>query len=139
MAAYEKIDTFNFNSHFYTWLYRIATNFALMKIRKHKNMPVSESDFEHHYEVPFEESAVSHFIKADDYLVNKELREKLEEAINQLPPIYKTVFILRDLEELSIKETAEILSITESNVKIRLKRARIFLKEYLEKVFADEV
>lgn len=138
ITAFEKLHTFNFQSHFYTWLYRIATNFALMRVRKNKNQPLSETDFEHQYEIPFNESFPSYQINADNLIINKELSKKLKEGIENLPPIYKTVFILRDLEGLSIKETSDILGITESNVKIRLKRARIFLKEFIEKAFSEE-
>lgn len=138
LTAYEKLHTFNFQSHFYTWLYRIATNYALMRIRKNKKGILTESDFERQYEVPFQESVYSPDLHAEQILINDELKKKLEEGINQLPPIYKAVFLLRDIEGLSIKETSEILGITESNVKIRLKRARIYLKEYLEKIFTEE-
>jgi RNA polymerase sigma-70 factor (ECF subfamily) len=139
LAAYEKLHTFNFQSHFYTWLYRIATNFALMRIRKNKNNVLSETDFEHQYEIPFQESLPSSTIwNPDKILLNEELKKRIEEGVRRLPPIYKTVFILRDIEGVSIKETSEILGISENNVKIRLKRARIYLKEYLEKIFSEK-
>ena len=64
-------------------------------------------------------------------MLNNEFRKHLDEAIDQLPEIYRSVFVLRDLENMSIKETSHILGITESNVKIRLKRARVYLREEL--------
>ncbi len=138
LTAYEKINSFNFKSKFYTWLYRIATNHALMKIRKNKKAPLSEHSFEKQYDIPFNESVRAIDFSAEKLLLNKELKKKLEAGIAELPEIYKAVFILRDIENLSIKETGMILGITESNVKIRLKRARIFLKEYIEKIFSEK-
>ena len=138
IAVFEKIKNFNFNSQFYTWLYRIATNFALMKIRKGKNSPFTESDFEKSFDGPFYDKVKTYDFNAEKILLNKELKSYLDIAITKLPEIYKTVFILRDIEELSIKETSTILGITESNVKIRLKRARIFLKEQLQQFFSEK-
>ncbi|MCK5077712.1 MAG: sigma-70 family RNA polymerase sigma factor [Calditrichia bacterium] len=138
LQAFQKIESFNFKSQFYTWLYRIATNFALMKIRKNKNVPVSESFFEKKNDFTFFDNTQSLDFNAEQITINKELKSKLDDAIAGLPQIYKAVFILRDIEGLSIKETGEILGISENNVKIRLKRARMYLKEYLVDVFSEK-
>ena len=137
LTAFEKIDSFNFKSKFYTWLYRIATNYAFMKIRKNKNAPLNESVFEGKNNFAFFENTKSLDFSAEQIIINKELKSKLDEAVAELPQIYKAVFILRDIEGLSIKETSEILDIAENNVKIRLKRARMFLKENLIDVFSE--
>jgi RNA polymerase sigma-70 factor (ECF subfamily) len=68
-----------------------------------------------------------------------EVQGVLDNAINALPEIYRTVFILRDLELLSIKETSKILGISEENVKIRLRRARLFLRDKLSDYFSERV
>jgi len=102
-----------------------------MKIRKNKNAPVSESIFENKKDFTFFDNTQSLDFNAEQITINKELKSKLDDAIAELPQIYKAVFILRDIENLSIKETGEILGISENNVKIRLKRARMYLKEYL--------
>ncbi|HHJ53010.1 MAG TPA: sigma-70 family RNA polymerase sigma factor, partial [Caldithrix abyssi] len=69
----------------------------------------------------------------------EEVKKKIDEAINKLSDIYRGVFILRDIEGLSIKETSEILQITEENVKIRLRRARQFLRDYLSDYFEERM
>lgn len=131
LAVYEKIDTFDGRSNFFTWLYRIATNFALMKLRKDKRTVYTDNDMEEQFDNP--EKVQLHEwqdLPLKDML-NNEFRKRLDTAIDRLPEIYRSVFILRDLEDLSIKETSKILNITESNVKIRLKRARLYLREEL--------
>ena len=70
---------------------------------------------------------------------DEEIKQKLNEAINKLSDIYRSVFVLRDIEGLSIKETSEILNITEENVKIRLRRARQFLRNYLSDYFEERL
>lgn len=131
LAAYEKLDTFDGRSNFFTWLYRIATNFALMKLRKDKRTVLTDQDMEAKFDNP---DALQLHEWRDlplQEMLSDEFKKHLDRAIEQLPEIYKSVFILRDLENLSIKETSQILNITESNVKIRLKRARVFLREHL--------
>ena len=70
---------------------------------------------------------------------DEEVKQKIDEAINKLSDIYRSVFVLRDIEGLSIKETSEILGITEENVKIRLRRARQFLRNYLSDYFEERL
>jgi RNA polymerase sigma-70 factor (ECF subfamily) len=72
-------------------------------------------------------------------VTNTEVKEKLDEAISSLSDIYRSVFILRDIEDLSIKETSAILNITEENVKIRLRRARQYLRDYLSGYFEERM
>lgn len=131
LAVYEKIDTFDGRSNFFTWLYRIATNFALMKLRKDKRTVYTDNDMEEQFDNP-EKIQLHEWqdLPLKDML-NNEFRKRLDTAIDRLPEIYRSVFVLRDLENLSIKETSKILNITESNVKIRLKRARLYLREEL--------
>jgi RNA polymerase sigma-70 factor (ECF subfamily) len=131
LAVYEKIDSFDGRSNFFTWLYRIATNFALMKLRKEKRTVYTDQDMEEHYDSP-EKIQIHEWqnLPLKDML-NEEFRKHLEHAIDRLPEIYRSVFLLRDMENMSIKETSKILGITESNVKIRLKRARVYLREEL--------
>ncbi len=72
-------------------------------------------------------------------LFDKETKKKLDLAINKLSDIYRSVFVLRDIEGLSIKETSAILNISEENVKIRLRRARQFLRDNLSDYFEERV
>jgi RNA polymerase sigma-70 factor (ECF subfamily) len=130
-AVYEKIDSFDGRSNFFTWLYRIATNFSLMKLRKDKRTIYTDKDMEEQFDNPDKVQIHEWRDLPLKDMLNDEFRKKLENAIDLLPEIYRSVFILRDLEEMSIKETSKILGITESNVKIRLKRARVYLREQL--------
>jgi len=131
IAVYQKIDSFDGRSNFFTWLYRIATNFALMKLRKGKRTIYTDQDMEDQFDDP-EKMQIHEWqdLPLQDML-NSEFRKHLDNAIDQLPEIYRSVFALRDLEDMSIKETSHILGISESNVKIRLKRARVYLREEL--------
>jgi RNA polymerase sigma-70 factor, ECF subfamily len=131
LAVYEKINSFDGRSNFFTWLYRIATNFALMKLRKEKRTVYTDQDMEEHYDNPgkIQIHEWQDFPLRD--MLNEEFRKHLDVAVDRLPEIYRSVFLLRDVENLSIKETSKILGITESNVKIRLKRARVYLRENL--------
>lgn len=139
LTVIEKIHTFDGRSSFFTWIYRIATNASLMRLRKKKVVFQQLND-----NPDFQESVESRvFIDwSQDPSVNvydEEVKKKIDEAINKLSDIYRGVFILRDIEGLSIKETSEILQITEENVKIRLRRARQFLRDYLSDYFEERM
>ncbi|RMF06267.1 MAG: sigma-70 family RNA polymerase sigma factor [Candidatus Neomarinimicrobiota bacterium] len=135
MILVQKLHTFSERSTLYTWLYRIATNVALGKLRQKKIVDdfvsVHDPDFEH----------VRGFDIKDwpDHLEEKideeEFRECLRKAMAVLPENYREVFVLRDLENLSTRETAKILDISEANVKVRLMRARLFLRDQLANHF----
>ncbi len=131
IKVYEKIDTFDGRSDFFTWLYRIATNLSLMKLRKNKRTVLSDEDIEQQFDRP-NSAEISEWQSLPlKNMLTEEFRKHLDEAVEALPEIYKSVFVLRDLESLSIKETSKILGITETNVKVRLKRARMYLREKL--------
>ncbi len=137
ITVIEKLHSFDGRSGFFTWVYRIATNASLMRLRKNKMVFQQLSD-----NPDFQESIESRvFIDwSEDPSLNiydQEVKKKLDEAINKLSDIYRSVFILRDIEGLSIKETSAILNITEENVKIRLRRARQFLRDYLSEYFEE--
>ncbi len=139
LTVIQKIDMFDGRSSFFTWIYRIATNTALMKLRKKKPQYIDLPD-----NPDFQESIESKvFIDwsqdASLNVQNAEVKKLLYEAIDELSEIYKTVFVLRDIEQLSIKETSKILNITEENVKIRLRRARQHLRDKLSEYFSERV
>lgn len=133
-AVFEKIHTFNEQSDLFTWIYRIATNFALMKIRQGKRVSVVENELDF-YDTNENVSIQAPSIYPEQVVLNKELKEELDKALNRIPEMYRAIFILRDLENISTAETAEILDISESNVKVRLRRARLFLRDELCKYF----
>jgi RNA polymerase sigma-70 factor (ECF subfamily) len=131
IKVFEKIDSFDGRSDFFTWLYRIATNLSLMKLRKNKRIVLSDEDIEQQFDRPNSVEIQEWQSLPLKDMLTKEFRQRLDEAVESLPEIYRSVFVLRDLENLSIKETSKILNITETNVKVRLKRARMYLREKL--------
>lgn len=139
ITVIEKLHSFDGRSSFFTWIYRIATNASLMRLRKKKLVFQQISD-----DPDFQESVESRvFVDwSQDPSINifdRETKSKIDSAINKLSDIYRSVFILRDIEGLSIKETSAILNITEENVKIRLRRARQYLRDYLSDYFEERV
>lgn len=139
MTVYEKIHTFDGRADFFTWLYRIATNFSLMKLRKDKRTVLSDEDLETKFDNPDKMPLQEWQDVPLKDMLSEEFKKHLDDAVSQLPEIYRSVFVLRDLENLSIKETSKILGISESNVKIRLKRARLFLRERLAQYMNEMV
>jgi RNA polymerase sigma-70 factor (ECF subfamily) len=125
LTVIQKLDTFDGRSNFFTWLYRIATNASLMKLRKKKLVFAELPDSPRHQEEIFVDWSQDPSFN----IQNEEIKKIIDSSIDQLSEIYRTVFILRDIEDLSIRETSKILNITEENVKIRLRRARLFLRE----------
>jgi RNA polymerase sigma-70 factor (ECF subfamily) len=139
LTVVEKLHTFDGRSSFFTWIYRIATNASLMRLRKKKpvftelnNDPDFHDNMEDRVFVDW-----THDPSMD--IQQKELKKILDAAIDELSDIYRTVFVLRDIENLSIKETSKILDISEENVKIRLRRARLFLRDKLSDYFEERV
>lgn len=136
LKAYTHLDDFQGNSKFYTWLVRIAVNEALMKLRKRKGdrtVPLDEP-------VELGEDLVAREIAVwDDNPEKRYSREEmlniLNEAVESLKPDFRTVFLLRDIEELSTEETADVLGISVPAVKSRLLRARLALREKLTRQF----
>ena len=137
MTVVEKINSFDGRSSFFTWIYRVATNASLMKLRK-KRMIFTEFPDNPDLEKSFENLAFVDLSQDPSFnLDNKELKKILDKAIGALPEIYRAVFILRDLEYLSIRETSKILEISEENVKIRLRRARLFLRDKITEYYSE--
>ncbi len=136
LKAYTHLADFQGNSKFYTWLVRIAVNEALMKLRKRRSdrtVPLDDPIDTGEDEV-VREIAVWDQNPEDTYS-REELATILDQAIQSLKPAYRTVFVLRDIEEMSIEETAETLNLSISAVKSRLLRARLQLREKLTRQF----
>lgn len=143
MNALEHLAEFREESSFATWLYRIASNAALKLIRKRRGLdtvsleqntePQEDTD-----RIPHPEYIADWKQTPDTLAQHAETREILERALAQLDEKHRLVFILRDVEGLSIKETADALGISEANVKVRLLRARLQLRELLTRAFGDE-
>lgn len=135
ITAFRKLDTFKEKSSFYTWIYRIAVNIALGKLREQSKMKIAysiqEPDFENLHGMAISDWPVYIETKLSD----KEFRIALEATLDDLPEKYRTVFVLRDLEGHTTEETSKMLALTESNVKVRLMRARLFLRDRLNAYF----
>jgi RNA polymerase sigma-70 factor (ECF subfamily) len=134
------ISDFEGRSSLATWLYRIAANEALMLLRR-KKPEVNLDDFEAGDEA--EDLLPTQFVDwsamPEDQLLSGEGKKFLDQAIQTLPESMRLVFLLRDVEGLSIKETAEALNLSETNVKTRLLRARLFLREQLSVYYGERV
>ena len=139
MKAYTHLDGFQGNSKFYTWLVRIAMNESLMKLRKRKTGKLVSLDEELNTgeDTIVREIAVWEGNPEDTYS-QEELREILDKTIASLPEGFRTVFMLRDVEELSTEETAEALELSIPAVKSRLLRARLQLREKLTRLFKSK-
>ena len=136
LKAYEHLDGFQGNSKFYTWIVRIAVNEALMKLRKRKtdrSVPLDEP-IDTGEEMVNREIAVWDDNPEQQYS-KEEMHGILNEAVDSLKPDFRTVFVLRDIEEMSTEETAEALGISVPAVKSRLLRARLALREKLTRKF----
>jgi RNA polymerase sigma-70 factor (ECF subfamily) len=136
LKAYTHLDSFHGDSKFYTWVVRIAVNEALMKLRKRRSDKTVSLD----EEIDTGEEQVTREIAVWDgdpeqKYGQTELRQILDEAIQNLKPAFRVVFQLRDVEELSTEETAEALDLSIPAVKSRLLRARLQLRERLTRVF----
>ncbi|HEX6770976.1 MAG TPA: sigma-70 family RNA polymerase sigma factor [Acidobacteriaceae bacterium] len=136
LKAYEKLDQFQGNSKFYTWLVRIAVNEALMRLRKRRTGKMVSID----EDVQTEEGSVPRDLaewrpNPEQEYNQAELAEILRKTINGLPPGFRVVFVLRDVEGLSTEETANALGLSVPAVKSRLLRARLQLRERLSRYF----
>jgi RNA polymerase sigma-70 factor, ECF subfamily len=139
LTVVEKLHTFDGRSGFFTWIYRIATNASLMKLRK-KKVVFKDLNDDPDYTDNIENRVFVDWTQDPSInIYDEEVKKKIEAAVNKLSEIYRTVFVLRDIEGLSIKETSSILNITEENVKIRLRRARQFLRDMLSEYFEERV
>jgi RNA polymerase sigma-70 factor (ECF subfamily) len=135
LLAFRAVDRFEGASSLSTWLHRIAINCALMKIRSRACRPESSIEellprFEAdgHTTVPYEPWPES----GESAVLSAEMRAEVRAAIDRLPETHRMVLLLRDIEELSTEEAAEVLGITPNAVKIRLHRARQALRELLD-------
>ena len=132
---------FRYETKFKNWLYRIATSVCIKKRRKSKFAPDRELSLDEF--LPQDEAAVESDVPTWaavplEQLLNEELGNTLKEAILALPEKYRVVLVLRDIEGFSTEESAQILNLTPANIKVRLHRARLFLKDKLKAYFKDE-
>ena len=142
LSALEHLDGFRAEASFATWLLRIATHAALKIIRKRKGLstvPLEEApqDTDSFAAVPHPECTADWRQSPAELAHQQEVRRLLDEALAQLDEKHRLVFLLRDVEGLSVKETAAALELSEANTKVRLLRARLQLRELLTRTLGD--
>jgi RNA polymerase sigma-70 factor (ECF subfamily) len=135
LNAFRALSNFRGDSSFSTWIYRIATNNALMRLRKSARGQRELDDELPPPESMKKQALASHILSPKDAILEKEVIKELDKAVERLPEKYRSIFLLRDVEEFSTEKTAEILGISEAAVKSRLHRARLFLREALLRKF----
>jgi RNA polymerase sigma-70 factor, ECF subfamily len=136
VKAFEKLDQFQGNSKFYTWLVRIAVNESLMRLRKRRTGKMVSMD----EDLQTDEGSVPRDFadwapNPEENYNQAELADILRKTIQGLPPGFRVVFVLRDVDGLSTEETAETLGLSIPAVKSRLLRARLQLRERLSRYF----
>jgi RNA polymerase sigma-70 factor (ECF subfamily) len=146
LTALEHLDELRDEERFGAWLVQIATRHAFRVLEQRQRASlVSLETMTNEMADEDDGKPISHpeFIadwreNPEELLMRAETRQLIEQALNELPEKYRLVFLLRDVEGLSVKETAEALGISEANVKVRLLRARLQLREKLTRYFGDE-
>ena len=136
--AYENLPRFEGRSKFFTWLTRILINEALLRSKQRKRsvpLEVHASENGEEHEFAHEETATEE--NPAEKVMNDELRTILERTIDGLPTKYRSVFVMREIDEMSIAETSESLGISAANVKVRLNRAKEVLKQRIGSVYHE--
>lgn len=131
--AYESLGNFGFRSGFGTWITRIMVNECLLRSKKKGKILITDDEkiekMMLHSETPETPATKA---------LNDELKKILNDAIGRLPEIYRTVFVMREVENMSIAETQHCLNISDVNVKVRLNRAKTMLKDLLSSYYKKE-
>jgi RNA polymerase sigma-70 factor, ECF subfamily len=138
LSAFRALAGFDGECQLATWLHRIAVNAALMKMRRRRRRP--EASIEEL--LPTFDDTGHHLSSIEPWrpeplveLERAEVRDSVRAAIDRLPEAYRTVLLLRDIEEMNTEETARVLGVTENAVKVRLHRARQALRTLLDPIF----
>jgi RNA polymerase sigma-70 factor (ECF subfamily) len=138
LSVFRHLHDFRGDASFSTWLYRIATNASLMKLRGRKEPPLSlDASIEANDDGALPRELADWGITPEDALLSSETHAQRDVAIKALPETLRTVFVLRDVEGLSVQETADVLSLSVPNIKTRLHRARLTLRESLAVYFKE--
>jgi RNA polymerase sigma-70 factor (ECF subfamily) len=143
LSLVEHLKDFRGESAVAAWVLRIAANHALKLLRKRRGLPTvplaDPGDRDDGYaDVPHPEVIAPWRDDPGELAGRREVRELIDRALADLDDKYRTVFVLRDVEGFSVKETADLLGLSEANVKVRLLRARLALREKMTRVFGDE-
>jgi len=140
LQALTHISNFEGRSSLSTWLYRIAANEALMLLRrKRPEVSIDDSDSDDDRDGLSPAEFVDWGALPEEELLSSEGKKALDQAVQNLPETLRMVFILRDIQELSIRDTADALGLSETNVKTRLLRARLNLREQLSAYYGERM
>jgi RNA polymerase sigma-70 factor (ECF subfamily) len=142
LSALEHLDGFREESSFATWLMRIASHAALKIIRKRRGLDTVSLEEttalqDDYSRVPHPEYIADWRESPEQLVQHHETRQVIDHALAKLDEKYRLVFLLRDVEGFSVQQTADTLGLSESNVKVRLLRARLQLREALTQAFGD--
>ena len=135
LSAFKAIDQFQGDARFGTWLHRIGVNAALMKLRSRRRRPERSIDDlmpRFHDDGHLADAGADWAVTIDSAAGDRETRELVRRRIDELPESYRTILLLRDIEEQSTEDTATLLGISSSAVKTRLHRARQALRTLLD-------
>lgn len=142
VRVHRRLSTFRGESRFSTWLFRVATNCALMVRRREKRhraesldefLPTFDRDGRHARDVDHGEAA-----RADEILDRRRLSRAAGEALRRLPRLYRVAFVLRDLEEIPTEQVAAVLRVSAAAVRQRVHRARLMMRGYLSHLVGVE-
>lgn len=131
LSLIEHLDSFRGESTVRTWVLRIAANHALKLLRKRRGLPTQATNDTSYEGIPHPEFIAPWREQPSVLAEQHETRKLIDQALTDIHENYREVFVLRDMEGFSVKETAELLGISEANVKVRLLRARLALRERL--------
>ena len=139
LSALEHLAEFREEASFATWLSRIATHSALKILRKRRGLPTESLDATQKDGTLPHPEYIADWRESPERLAERhETSRLIDDALEKLDEAHRLVFLLRDVAGLSVKETADALGLSEANVKVRLLRARLQLREQLTRVFGDE-
>lgn len=143
LSLIEHLQDFREESTVAAWILRIAANHALKHLRKRRGLRTvsineSRDDTESYGDLPHPQFIAPWRHGPQELVERREVRELIDQALDALDEKYRTVFVLRDVEGFTVRETAELLGLNEANVKVRLLRARLALRERLTQAFGDE-
>ncbi len=142
LSVIEHLGEFREEAQFRTWLLRIATNHALGLLRKRavrSTVSLDQAESPDTYEgIPRPEFIAVWHDRPEELAARREVRQHIDEALAALDDKYRAVFVLRDIEQCSTRETADVLGLTVQTVKVRLLRARLMLRERLTRLFGDK-
>lgn len=143
LSAITHLDRFEGRSSLGTWLYRVAYNASIDRLRRRTDEPLPadepDADPETGEAIPLPRSIVDWTTTPERWLTDHEVSAELDRAIGELPESLRVVFLLRDIEGLSTEETAEALGLTHGAAKVRLHRARLALRERLSVYFSERM